>query len=667
MNLLGNLTAILMHLSSKGQDVNHRMILNTVLRKFDNEIQLKALERREKLSNTSEWTWSLLQKHQSEIFELRERVERSQGTINRKMPTTPKEKARPMAPCIYCKRTNHRSADCKTVPETERAGNLRRTQLCHNCGKPNHKAEDCRSQGCYKCGKKHHSSLCKDVSQPTTERNQNAHARWTQPRSEQTPIRNQNQSNQRKKGRGSQLTPGQETNQNVVTYLPVEGSSSLRIKTFGSNQSNGRQHRIVHVNLIDKQGQVHKCELFDSPVITSRVNAPVLSPEDIQYIKQSKLNLPPQPGNKEQPQILLGCEYLWEIMEGKKYKLPSGLHLISTKFDYAASSTNTGIDTKNCKNWMPSSKKQLEQDILERVPEKPPQGEHKRIHFLSYQIITTPEKKTTPKRIVFDVSAHAVRKPSLNDMLHQGPLMLPNLLGILMRFRTGRIATTADIEKAFLQVRLHEEDRAVTRFLWVKDLNKPPYDHNIVTLRSTRVTLGLNSSPFLLPATIDLHLDTKSDDQDVANQIRKNLALGRKITDEGSLSTILAEIEGCLNSRPLTYLEANPEDFAPIRPIDSLQNRLSITYNTNTDEGESSDPDFHPHDEGLQLHIRIEADKALKSTCEVVDKFWKIWNDPYLTSLREQHKRDLQQGRTATMSPRLGWKLAKPQYAFWTP
>ncbi|KIH55455.1 hypothetical protein ANCDUO_14386 [Ancylostoma duodenale] len=181
------------------------------------------------------------------------------------------------------------------------------------------------------------------------------------------------------------------------------------------------------------------------------------------------------------------------------------------------------VDTKNCKKRMPSSKSNWSKIFWKGFPKSHPKANTKESIFLSYRIITTPEKKTTPKRMVFDASAHAVGKPSLNDMLHQGPLMLPNLLGILMRFRTGRIATTADIEKAFLQVRLHEEDRDVTRFLWVKDLNKPPDDHNIVTLRFTRVTLGLNSSPFLLAATIDLHLDTTSNDQDVANQIRKNL------------------------------------------------------------------------------------------------------------------------------------------------
>ncbi|KAK6017311.1 hypothetical protein OSTOST_17171 [Ostertagia ostertagi] len=46
-NLLERITALLMQLSTKGQDINHRLILNMVLRKFNADIQTKALEKRD--------------------------------------------------------------------------------------------------------------------------------------------------------------------------------------------------------------------------------------------------------------------------------------------------------------------------------------------------------------------------------------------------------------------------------------------------------------------------------------------------------------------------------------------------------------------------------------------------------------------------------------------
>ena len=51
--------------------------------------------------------------------------------------------------------------------------------------------------------------------------------------------------------------------------------------------------------------------------------------------------------------------------------------------------------------------------------------------------------------------------------------MLENLSGLLLRFRLKKVAILADIEKAFLQVGLHPEDRDVTRFMWIKDLREP--------------------------------------------------------------------------------------------------------------------------------------------------------------------------------------------------
>ena len=75
-----------------------------------------------------------------------------------------------------------------------------------------------------------------------------------------------------------------------------------------------------------------------------------------------------------------------------------------------------------------------------------------------------------------------------------------------MRFRTKRIALTADTEKAFLQVGLTEADRDVTRFLWVKDIKKPVVDTNLQVYRFTRIPFGIISSPSLLGSTVKRHL-----------------------------------------------------------------------------------------------------------------------------------------------------------------
>ena len=79
------------------------------------------------------------------------------------------------------------------------------------------------------------------------------------------------------------------------------------------------------------------------------------------------------------------------------------------------------------------------------------------------------------------------------------------IFDLLVRFRTYKVALTADLEKAFLMVSVDEADRDVLRFIWVDDILKDPPDLKVY--RFTRVVFGVSSSPFLLNATIRFHLE----------------------------------------------------------------------------------------------------------------------------------------------------------------
>ncbi|TKR72092.1 hypothetical protein L596_019605 [Steinernema carpocapsae] len=193
-------------------------------------------------------------------------------------------------------------------------------------------------------------------------------------------------------------------------------------------------------------------------------------------------------------------------------------------------------------NWVMSKYQETIEDqrkkgIIEEVdPNDPPVGGI--VHYLSHHPVITPQKETTKLRIVYDGSAHKVGKPSLNDSLHQGPTILPSLIGQLLRFRFGKNAIIADVEKAFLQVVIDQSDRDATRFLWLKDISKPATMDNITVWRFRRVLFGVNASPFILAQTIIHHLNHLVDDVNLKNEIKlnlyvDNLTVTAETTEEG--------------------------------------------------------------------------------------------------------------------------------------
>lgn len=117
---------------------------------------------------------------------------------------------------------------------------------------------------------------------------------------------------------------------------------------------------------------------------------------------------------------------------------------------------------------------QLEQKIIETAPFK-----SSNLHYIPHQPVLNKDKL----RIVYDASAKIKNSKSLNDCLNPGPLLLTNLTGVLLRFRLHTTVILCDIEKAFLQVAIDEEDRDFCRFLWIRNLDKPVEPDNLIFYR----------------------------------------------------------------------------------------------------------------------------------------------------------------------------------------
>ncbi|KAL5491929.1 hypothetical protein EMCRGX_G017305 [Ephydatia muelleri] len=92
----------------------------------------------------------------------------------------------------------------------------------------------------------------------------------------------------------------------------------------------------------------------------------------------------------------------------------------------------------------------------------------------------------------------------IRDQMKSGIVEM-NILDILLRFRLYHVAVTADIEKAFLMVSVAEQDRDALRFLWLEDIKS--HLPRLIILRFARVVFGVSSSPFLLNATLQHHME----------------------------------------------------------------------------------------------------------------------------------------------------------------
>ena len=142
---------------------------------------------------------------------------------------------------------------------------------------------------------------------------------------------------------------------------------------------------------------------------------------------------------------------------------------------------------------------QLQSGVIERAPAEPKGKEY----YIPHKGVSKKDAESTKLRVVYDASAREnVKHPSLNDCLNPGPSLQNILWNILIRSRFHPILLTGDLQKAFLQIRIKEEERDSLRFHW-----RAPGSTETQIYRFTRALFGLTSSPFLLAGVLNQHLE----------------------------------------------------------------------------------------------------------------------------------------------------------------
>ena len=112
--------------------------------------------------------------------------------------------------------------------------------------------------------------------------------------------------------------------------------------------------------------------------------------------------------------------------------------------------------------------------------------------------------------------------------------------------------------------------------------------------------------------------------------------LFRAAVNYEELQTVIIEIEGVINSRPLTYIYNEVEDV--LTPSHLLLGRRLLSESTTT---------WHkPEDEPNNAKLT----KRMKYLQKLADHYWKRFTEEYLVELRSQHV----QGTNATRTAEVG-------------
>ena len=255
----------------------------------------------------------------------------------------------------------------------------------------------------------------------------------------------------------------------------------------------------------------------------------------------------------------------------------------------------------------------IDKGFVEEVPEADLKCELGKVWYLPHHGVRHKQKKKL--RIVFDCSAR-FQGTSLNDVLLQGPDLTNNLLGVLLRFREGKIAITADIEKMFYNVWLPREDSNFLRFLWYRnnDTSSDPIEYRVLVH-----VFGAKSSPSCANYALQQCILHHSSNEDLTSLLTRSFYVDDliiSVNDEAYAKSVLSESVSVLRESGFNLTGFNSNDLEVIQtlPVSKLSKNLQIYDTTNNSI---------PVERALGILWNPETDEFSFKTSEIDQPFTK--------------------------------------------
>lgn len=155
------------------------------------------------------------------------------------------------------------------------------------------------------------------------------------------------------------------------------------------------------------------------------------------------------------------------------------------------------------------------------------------IYYLPHHGVLRPESTSTKLRVVFDGSCATSSGQSINDHLHIGAKIQPDITDVLLWVRQHRHIFATDITKMFRQINVHPEDWDYQRILWTDD------NQQIVPYHLKTVTYGTRSAPFLAVRVLQQLIEDEGKNYPIAVPALK---FGRYVDDIFGGSDSISEL-----------------------------------------------------------------------------------------------------------------------------
>lgn len=341
-----------------------------------------------------------------------------------------------------------------------------------------------------------------------------------------------------------------------IEVLITQHIKSLRQIAAGKNWTHLQNIQLADPHLDNQKdidlliGAPTFAEILDSGLIKGQSNEPIAQKTKLGWIISGRINTPsPEIRTHLVTNELLSdqMKQFWEIEEVTNKKIWSNMELecesyflknisrekdgkllVRIPFNHDQNSpTFLGNSFENAKRRFLYLERRFKKDeklkneyakcINEYITLNHAVKASKICHVIPHHAVLKESSLTTKLRVVFDASAKTTNGISLNERMHVGPVLLEEIWAVLLRWRVGKIAMIADIEKMYRQFWVHQEDAKFQQILW---RNKPEDNIEIYELKT--VTFGTAAAPYLAIRCLHYIADQiENENPDLSHIIKK--------------------------------------------------------------------------------------------------------------------------------------------------